>query len=176
MDRQVGEKAKRAQAEKEEKKLYEDLQNEHVKLLGQREVEKANAVREKIMQEKESRDRQLKEEKIRKRKEEKEAFQNEVELVQRLRDEMVMEQAMQAEKRRQEKEYLQKMLRENEANKKKAEGDKAEQQRADIKAQTEYAKLLDKQEADRQHEFQQREARAQGYMSQLASQVIGKEK
>ena len=66
---------------------------------------------------------------------------------------MNMEQAMQAEKRRQEKEYLQKMLMENEANKKKAEGDKKAEQRADIQAQTEYAKLLDKQEADRQHEF-----------------------
>lgn len=54
--------------------MYEQLQDEHVKLLGQREVEKAHAVREKIMQEKESRDKQLKEEKIRKRKEEKEAF------------------------------------------------------------------------------------------------------
>jgi len=71
-----------------------------------------------------------------------------------------MEQAMQAEKRRQEREYLQKMLVENEKNKKKAEGDKASQQRADIQAQTEYAKLLDKQEQDRQHEFKQREKRA----------------
>lgn len=127
------------------------------------------------MSEKESRDRQLKEEKIRKRKEEKEAFATEVELVQRLRDEMAMEQAMQAEKRRQEKEYLQKMLRENEANKKKAEGDKAAQQRADIQAQNEYSKLLEKQEADRQHEFQQREARAQNFMNRLASDVIGKQ-
>lgn len=54
--------------------MYESLAEEHVKLLGQREQEKNNAIREKIMQEKESRDRQLKEEKIRKRKEEKEAF------------------------------------------------------------------------------------------------------
>lgn len=55
-----------------------------------------------------------------------------------------MEQTMQAEKRRQEKEYLQKMLQENESNKVKAKGDKMAEQRADIQAQTEYAKLLDK--------------------------------
>lgn len=72
-----------------------------------------------------------------------------------------MEQTMQAEKRRQEKEYLQKMLQENESNKVKAKGDKLAEQRADIQAQTEYAKLLDKQEADRQHEFKMREQRAQ---------------
>lgn len=70
---------------------------------------------------------------------------------------MQMEQTMQAEKRRQEKEYLQKMLMENENNKTKAKGDKMAEQRADIQAQTEYAKLLDKQEADRQHEFKRRE-------------------
>ena len=74
---------------------------------------------------------------------------------------MQMEQTMQAEKRRQEKEYLQKMLQENESNKVKAKGDKMAEQRADIQAQTEYAKLLDKQEADRQHEFKMREQRAQ---------------
>lgn len=110
LDRQISEKQARSQAEKEERRMYESLAEEHVKLLGQREAEKNQAIREKIMQEKESRDRQLKEEKIRKRKEEKEAFQLEVELVQRLREEMQMEQTMQAEKRRQEKEYLQKML------------------------------------------------------------------
>lgn len=74
-------------------------------------------MREKIAQEKESRDRQLKEEKQRKRREDKEAFQAEVDLVNRLKDEMEMERQLQQEKRRQEKEYLQKMLRENEANK-----------------------------------------------------------
>ncbi len=53
------------------------------------------------------------------------------------------------------------MLQENESNKVKAKGDKMAEQRADIQAQTEYAKLLDKQEADRQHEFKMREQRAQ---------------
>lgn len=42
-------------------------------------------------------------------------------------------------------------------------------------AQNEYSKLLDKQEADRQHEFKQREARAQNFMNTLASDVIGKQ-
>ena len=68
-----------------------------------------------------------------------------------------MEQNMQAEKRRQEKEYLQKMLLANENNKTKEKGARMAEQRADIMAQTEYAKLLDKQEADRQHEFKKRE-------------------
>ena len=40
-----------------ERRRYEALQDEHVKLLGQRENEKLQAQRSKIMQEKESRDR-----------------------------------------------------------------------------------------------------------------------
>ncbi|MCP4667907.1 MAG: hypothetical protein GY849_16280 [Deltaproteobacteria bacterium] len=59
--------------------------------MGQRETEKLNAQREKIQQEKESRDRQLKEEKLRKRTEDKQAFRAEVELVNRLKEEMEME-------------------------------------------------------------------------------------
>ena len=43
--------------------MYEALQDEHVKLLGLREQEKLAAQREKVNQEKESRDRQLREEK-----------------------------------------------------------------------------------------------------------------
>ena len=51
------EKKDRSNRELEERRMYEALQSEHVKLLGQREQEKAAAHREKIMQEKESRDR-----------------------------------------------------------------------------------------------------------------------
>lgn len=75
--------------------MYETLQEEHVKLLGQREQEKLAAQREKIQQEKESRDRQLREEKTRKRNDDKDAFRQEVELVNRLKEEMEMERQLQ---------------------------------------------------------------------------------
>ena len=75
--------------------MYETLQEEHVKLLGQREQEKLAAQREKIQQEKQSRDRQLREEKTRKRNDDKDAFRQEVELVNRLKEEMEMERQLQ---------------------------------------------------------------------------------
>lgn len=93
----------------------------------------------------------------------------------RLKDEMEMERALQQEKRRQEKEYLQKMLRENEANKAQANQERQAEIRADVEAQYEYGKMLDKQEADRLREFKAREARAQNFMNTLASEVIGKQ-
>ena len=71
-----------------------------------------------------------------------------------------MERQLQQEKRRQEKEYLQKMLRENEANKTQASKDRQAEVRADVEAQIEYGKMLDKQENDRLREFRAREARA----------------
>lgn len=74
LDRQMNEKKSREHDEKNERAQYEALMSEHVKLLGQREMEKTTAQREKIMQEKESRDRQLREEKQRKRREDKEVF------------------------------------------------------------------------------------------------------
>ena len=71
LDKQLMEKKEREARELEERRAYEALQAEHVALLGQREQEKAAAHREKIMQEKESRDRQLNDEKKRKRREDK---------------------------------------------------------------------------------------------------------
>ena len=86
-----------------------------------------------------------------------------------------MERQLQQEKRRQEKEYLQKMLRENEANKAQATKERQEEVRADVEAQIEYGKMLDKQESDRLREFRAREARAQNFMNTLASDVISKQ-
>lgn len=175
LDKQIKEKRAKEEAEKVERAMYEELTAQHVKLLGQREQEKADQIRNQIMAEKESRDRQLKEEKLRKRAEEKEAFKSEVELVTRLKEEMEVERKLQADKRRQEREYLQRMMRENEANKAQAEEEKKEETLADIKAQEEYARMLDKQEADRQREFQARENRAQKFMNKMATGVIAKQ-
>ena len=93
----------------------------------------------------------------------------------RLKDEMEIERNLQQEKRRQEKEYLQKMLRENESNKQQASEQRQAEIRADVEAQVEYGKMLDKQEADRLREFKAREARAQNFMNTLASEVIAKQ-
>ena len=67
------------------------------------------------------------------------------------------------------------MLRENEANKKSANDNRQAEIRADVIAQEEYGKMLDKQEADRLREFREREARAQNFMNTLASDVIARQ-
>ena len=49
LDKQLKEKTEREARELEERRMYEALQTEHVKLLGQREQEKMAAHHEKIM-------------------------------------------------------------------------------------------------------------------------------
>lgn len=71
--------------------MYESLQEQHVKLLENREFEKAKEIKKKIMLEKESRDKQLIEEKTRKKVEDKDNFKQEVQLVKRLQSEMDQE-------------------------------------------------------------------------------------
>ena len=60
LDKQIQAKKTRADEEKNEATLYDQMQEEHGKLLEQREIDKANAVREKIMNDKNQRDLQLK--------------------------------------------------------------------------------------------------------------------
>lgn len=60
LDKQIRAKKYRADEEKNEATLYDQMQEEHGKLLEQREIDKANAVHEKIMNDKSQRDQQLK--------------------------------------------------------------------------------------------------------------------
>jgi hypothetical protein len=47
--------------------MYENLQEQHVRLLEEKEIEKAAALKARIMQEKMSRDKQLLDDKVRRR-------------------------------------------------------------------------------------------------------------
>jgi hypothetical protein len=72
LDKQLKEKNSRKRAEVEERRVYENLQDQHVKLLEEKEIEKAAELKKRIMQEKVSRDKQLLDEKYRRKVEMKE--------------------------------------------------------------------------------------------------------
>lgn len=59
LDKQLNEKKSRKRAEVDEIRMYEQLQEQHVKLLEENEIKKANELKARIMQEKASRDKQL---------------------------------------------------------------------------------------------------------------------
>lgn len=74
--------------------MYENLQDQHVRLLEEKEIEKAAALKARIMQEKVSRDKQLVDEKQRRRHEQKQQHGQEVALVKRLQEEMDAERRL----------------------------------------------------------------------------------
>ena len=88
LDNQLKEKKTKIKDDIKEDRMYENLQDQHLRLLEQREREKMDEIRRKIDAEKNSRDKQLKEEKHRKRHEEKEQAHQEAEMVARLKSEM----------------------------------------------------------------------------------------
>jgi hypothetical protein len=68
------EKNSRKRAEVEERRMYENLQDHHVKLLEEKEIEKAAALKARIMQEKLSRDKQLLEEKQKRKQDQRQQY------------------------------------------------------------------------------------------------------
>ena len=70
--------------EKDESRLYDEMAEEHYKLLEERELQKSQQTREKVMNDKYSRDLQLQDERRRKRREDKEQLAQELENINRL--------------------------------------------------------------------------------------------
>ena len=70
--------------EKDESRLYDEMAEEHQKLLEEREMQKAKQIRDKIMNDKQSRDLQLQDERRRKRREDKEQLAQELDNINRL--------------------------------------------------------------------------------------------
>jgi hypothetical protein len=64
------------------------------------------------------------------------------------------------------------MLVENEKHKAKALAEREKERLEDVRAQAEYARMLDKQEQDRANEVKAREQRAQEFMNRMADTVI----
>ena len=160
LDRQVAAKKAREEAESKENQLYNEMWEEHGKLLEEREKVKQEAIKQKILNDKASRDMQLKEEQRKKKTEERENMTLEKDYIKRMQQEMERERATQAEKRRQEREYHKKMMADNERNKVRQKEEEDRQREEDQRAQEEYQRMLDKQEQDRLDEMKQREARA----------------
>ena len=98
--KQLQEKSQRHANEDKENKLYDEMAEEHGRLLEKREQEKQSSYKAKLMEDKKSRDIQLVEEKRRRRQEEKNQMSQEQEYINRLSQEMENERQMLAEKRR----------------------------------------------------------------------------
>jgi len=94
------------------------------------------------------------------------------ELISRLVEEMEKEKRVNEMKKIADKEQLKKVLQENDLHKIKMKELAEKERLQDIKATEEYARILDKQEKDRENFFKNKEKKAMEFMSKMAQTVI----
>lgn len=172
LDRQLHEKGLRKELDQEDFRLYEEAQRANLDTLEQREKDKEQEYRAKVLQEKTLRDQQLKEELKRKRNEEKQQHAIDQRLVERLKEELHHEHQSYEDRRLEERVYMQQMMGENVENKRRLLDIKEQERQSDVRSMEEYAKMLDRQEQDRLNELRAREERQQLLMARMADTVL----
>lgn len=176
LDRQIAEKKRVKEAEEGEMKRYNDLVQNQLQNMDKKEKKKENDMQNKIMQEKYSRDKQLQDENIRKKLDKRAEKEMDELLVNKIRHELDEEARIAAQRRVEDKQSLKKVLFENEEYKKKMADEARREKEADIKAQQEYTRLIEKQMADREAEIKAREDRAKKFMNMMADTVVKDQK
>jgi len=176
LDRQIAEKKRVKEDDDGEKRRYNDLVEGQLKNMETKEKKKENDMKKKVMNEKHSRDQQLADENYRKKVEKRAEKEMDELLVTKIRHELDEEARAAMVKRQDDKHQLKRLLHENEEYKKKMADEARREKEADIKAQQEYTRLIEKQMADREAEFKAREDRAKKFMSMMADTVVKDQK
>ena len=172
LERQRKEKMEMKKKANEEQQVYQKLQDQHLKVMDNKEKERFVKRKEYERKEKEKLDKQFQEELVRKKQKELEEKNYEKLYVQRIQEEIKQEQESLQHKRELEKEYQRKMMEENELNKKRQREEDAirrQQEKTDMKN---YIDFMDKQEADQLKQAKEKELRTQTLMSQMANKTI----
>lgn len=172
LDRQLEEKRKNQEYDRHDLNNYRQLMGVQMDQFDNREQKKETDMKAKIMAEKYSRDKQLQEENQRKKYEKKVEKEMDAILVKKVQQEIDAEIRMAADKRKEQKEQLRKVLLENEERRRLDQEFAAKQKADDIKAQKEYTRLIEAQEAARAAEIQAREDRAKQFMSLMADTIV----
>lgn len=129
-------------------------------------------MKNKLMQEKLSRDRQLHDENQRKRFELKKEKELDQRMVKQIEKELVEEQKQTLHRKKEERLRLREMLEDNERNKLVQKKEAEIQRLKDIEAQKEYTRLIEQQEKKRADEMADRERRQRQFMDMMAETVI----
>lgn len=176
LNKQLEEKVILKSRETNEAKLYNEVQKKQLEIMDKRTKDKESEMKQKIQHEKLSRDKQLQEEYERKKYEKKREKEIDDLLVQKIKQELDMEKQLIQQRKNDEKTHLQRVLQENEENKRKLQEFAVQEKQADINAQQEYTKLIEKQERDRENEIKKREERAKNFMAMMTDTVVKDQK
>ena len=172
LDRQIKERNRVRAAEEADMKKYSEFIGQQVKVLDSNEKKKEQEMKDSVLRQKMSRDQQLREENARRKQVKKVQEETEQVLVKRIQEEIDSGIRNAALKRQQEKENLKKVLVENAQRKKVALEQAKKNKEADTKAQQEYSKLIEKQEATRNAEVKSREEKTRKFMDLMADTVV----
>lgn len=176
LDRQIVEKNYIKERDNDELHVYNKIQEKQLSIMDRRTKEKEDEKRRKVLNEKLSRDKQLQEENDRKRYEKRKEKEIDDLLVVRIKEELNMEQDLIKQRKNEEKAHLQKVLYENEDNKRKLQQQANEEKLADIQAQIQLTRLVEKQEQDREREIKNREDRTKKFMAMMTDTVVKDQK
>lgn len=176
LDKQLEEKNKVKQWEKQDLSQYMNVVHKQLDQYDNKEKKKEEDHHQKVMSEKYSRDKQLLDEYTRKKIEKKTEKELDSILVKKIQNEIENEIRTAAEKRKEQKVQLRQVLQDNEERRIRLLAEAQRQKEEDTKAQQEYTRLIEKQEAARAAELKAREDRAKKFMNLMADTIIKDQK
>ena len=172
LDNQIRQKVKRSYEEVQKNRDYDEIMINHCQYLDEVEKKRNEELKEKIQRDKENRDRQLQDEKQRKKIDVLKEKKYDREYVKSIKSELEKEKQIQLKKRLDERELMFETIKENELNKKRVIENKEKERLSDIKFTEEYAKVLDRQQHERNEYFMRIERNANNYLNKMADTVL----
>lgn len=172
LDNQIRQKLKRSYEETQKNRDYDEIMLNHCQYMDDLERKRNQELKERVQREKENRDKQFQDEKQRKKIEILKEKKYDREYVKNIQSELEKERQIQLKKRLDERELMFDTIKENELNKKRALENKEKERLSDIKSTEDYAKVLDRQEQERNEYFKRIERNANNYINKMADTVI----
>jgi hypothetical protein len=176
LDRQIQEKNKVKDHEVKHTSQYNEAVGKQLVVMDNKEKKKEQDMKNKILQEKVSRDKQLHEEYVRKKLDKKTEKELDELLVRKIKEEMENENRLANQKRDEERLALKKLLEENEENRLKTLEENKRLKAEEVRSQQETIRLMEKQENDRANEVKARELRSKKLMGIMEQTVIKDQK
>lgn len=172
LERQQRERLEIRGKERKESEVYQQLHTKHLRLMDEKEVEKAVKRKEYELKERANLNKQLQEDIARKKKQQEEIKNEEKNYIERVQQEILQEQDSLYHKKLLEREHQRKMMKEDELNRKRQRDERArvkEQEKKDLES---YMNFIDRQESDQRKREREKERRIQMLMSNMASSTI----
>eukprot|EP00825_Cyclidium_porcatum_P038651 TRINITY_DN4527_c0_g1_i4.p1 TRINITY_DN4527_c0_g1~~TRINITY_DN4527_c0_g1_i4.p1 ORF type:complete len:557 (+),score=167.16 TRINITY_DN4527_c0_g1_i4:224-1894(+) len=176
LDKQLQERDVRKVSDKNEEQDYVKLQSVQICSYDDREKQKEEEKKHKIMLEKQQRDKQVHDENMRRKMDRKREKELDEMLVKRLVEEKQQEEEDFKQRKLNEKGRLQEMMKENEDYRAKQEKEQMQEKESDIRLQQEAIRLSQEMEEQREQEKKNREDKIKRIMSQFADTVVKDQK